>query len=86
MLVFCLEVGLDEEAKDAEGENRWMPAQELGMMRELAMVTLWTTVPGNSTRSYKREGWKAELGGTSRAWEALNLCPLYRGDVALSDQ
>ena len=41
MLVFCLEVDLDEEAKDAEGECCWMPAQELGMVRELAMVTLW---------------------------------------------
>lgn len=53
------------------------------MMRELAMVTLWTTVPGDSTRSYKGKGWKAELGGTYRAWKALNLCPLYLGDIVL---
>lgn len=82
MLVFCLEVGLDEEAKDAEGKS-WDASIELAMMRELAMTTLWKTAPGNPTRSYKGKGWKAEPGVTCRAWEVLNLCPLYLGDVAL---
>lgn len=64
--MFCLEVGPDEEAKDAEGKCCWTSAQEFGVTRELLSEALGETVPRDCTRSYTGEGWKAELGSTGR--------------------